>query len=77
MALGEAEEQWLLGRKAQGVTSPPSYSLCVALPRFQIQIKVSSATLLKVCPMNTEVGREGSAGGVVFPQNCTFLCFLT
>lgn len=57
------------GEKGRCVTSPPSHSQSVALPHFQIQIKVSSAALLKVCPMNTEVGREVSVGGVVFPQN--------
>lgn len=64
--------------KGKCVTSPLSHSPSVALPHFQIQIKVSSAALLKVCPTNTEVGREGSVGGVVFPQNFLRieLCYL-
>lgn len=73
----ESRECWPWGRQRSGGSWGQRYSLNVALPCFQIRIKVSNATLLKVCPMSTEVGREGNAGGVVFPQNCTLLCFLT
>lgn len=62
LALGEAEEAGSWGERQE-------CHLSSQLPHFQIRIKVSSAALLKVCPMNTEVGRKGSVGGVVFPQN--------